>query len=350
MRHTLSISGASGLTVTIQGETENGYDYIKIYSSNGTEVGSFSGTINETLTVSGSSIRAVLTSDGSVTRSGVTVSISSGGNNQLSTTSLITPANGFHATTSSIAFRWNPINNATNYRIVISQDSSFSDFIEDGTSSFYNNGTGFTRTTPSRHYTKDSFNLSNHTYYWHVRGENDDGVGPWTETRSFTTPNISNTFPTSQAVDNFVDSKLNTSTDVDRAYGAQCVDLMRIYIQEVLGIPVSQQHPTGHAIQIYDRIHGSVILSSGTHRIRLDKIANTPTGIPHKGDIIFFRQGVYGHVAIFINGDANSFTSIDQNWGRGANSTTGLPARIVTHNYVPPYAVAGWLRPVLLHE
>ncbi len=74
--HNLSISGASALTVTINGETENGYDYITIYNSSGTQVGRFSGVINETLTVSGSSIRAVLTSDGSVTKSGVTVSIS----------------------------------------------------------------------------------------------------------------------------------------------------------------------------------------------------------------------------------------------------------------------------------
>jgi surface antigen len=75
MSETLSISGASSLTVTINGVTESGYDYITIYNSSGQEVERFSGSINETLTVSGSSIRAVLTSDSSVTRSGVTVSI-----------------------------------------------------------------------------------------------------------------------------------------------------------------------------------------------------------------------------------------------------------------------------------
>ncbi len=77
MSETLSISGASSLTVTINGVTESGYDYITIYNSSGQEVERFSGSINETLTVSGSSIRAVLTSDSSVTGSGVTVSISS---------------------------------------------------------------------------------------------------------------------------------------------------------------------------------------------------------------------------------------------------------------------------------
>ncbi len=75
MSRTSSIEGASSLTVTINGATEGGYDFITIYDGNGQEVGRYSGAINETLTVSGSSIRAVLTSDGSLTDSGVTVSI-----------------------------------------------------------------------------------------------------------------------------------------------------------------------------------------------------------------------------------------------------------------------------------
>lgn len=72
---TLSISEASSLTVTITGRTESNYDFITIYDANGTEVGRFHGDINESFTVNGSSIQAVLTSDGSVTESGVTVSI-----------------------------------------------------------------------------------------------------------------------------------------------------------------------------------------------------------------------------------------------------------------------------------
>ena len=73
---TLSISGASSLTVTIAGEVEQGYDYITIFDGNGTQAGRFTGQINQTLTVNTSSIRAVLTTDGSVVKSGVTVSIS----------------------------------------------------------------------------------------------------------------------------------------------------------------------------------------------------------------------------------------------------------------------------------
>jgi len=76
IQHKLSIENA--LTVTIKGETEKGHDFIRIYDCHSKEVGRFSGTINETFTVSGSFIRAILTSNNSVTKNGVTISISSG--------------------------------------------------------------------------------------------------------------------------------------------------------------------------------------------------------------------------------------------------------------------------------
>ena len=79
LSQTLSISGASSLTVTISGSTESSYDYVYVYDANGNQVKRLTGSINETFTVSGSSIRARLTSDYSVTRSGVTVTIASGG-------------------------------------------------------------------------------------------------------------------------------------------------------------------------------------------------------------------------------------------------------------------------------
>ncbi len=71
----LSISDATDLIVTIKGETEARYDYIYIYDEDGNQIAKLDGTIDETLTVEGSSITARLTSDGSVTKSGVTVSI-----------------------------------------------------------------------------------------------------------------------------------------------------------------------------------------------------------------------------------------------------------------------------------
>lgn len=67
-----------------------------------------------------------------------------------------------------------------------------------------------------------------------------------------------------------------------------------------------------------------------------DWIANTPTNVPQPGDIIVWGTGVgpYGHTALFINGDANSFNSFDQNWPGGS------AAHVQHHNY---NGVLGWL-------
>ncbi|MCI5135641.1 MAG: hypothetical protein D3920_11340 [Candidatus Electrothrix sp. AW2] len=78
-RQTLSIPSATSLTVTVSGNTERGYDYLYIYDENNTEIKKLHGSINETFTVSGSEITARLVTDYSVTKSGVTVSIVSGG-------------------------------------------------------------------------------------------------------------------------------------------------------------------------------------------------------------------------------------------------------------------------------
>ena len=69
-----------------------------------------------------------------------------------------------------------------------------------------------------------------------------------------------------------------------------------------------------------------------------DKIANTPTGVPQKGDIVIWGQGVgpYGHIAVFYQGDAMKFTSFDQNW------PVGTVCHFQPHNYT---GVLGWFRP-----
>jgi hypothetical protein len=74
---TLSIPGATSLTVTVSGLTEQNYDFITVYDANGNQVRRLSGTLNTSFTVTGSSIRVQFTSDYSETRSGATVSIAS---------------------------------------------------------------------------------------------------------------------------------------------------------------------------------------------------------------------------------------------------------------------------------
>jgi hypothetical protein len=72
----LSIAGASALIVTVTGETESYFDFLYIYDENGTEVMRLDGSINESFSVTGSSITARLVTDDSVTSLGVTVGIS----------------------------------------------------------------------------------------------------------------------------------------------------------------------------------------------------------------------------------------------------------------------------------
>jgi hypothetical protein len=81
---TLSIPGATSLTVTVTGNTELNYDFLYIYNSSNVLLRTFSGPgINQTFAVAGSSINILFTSDDSVTDTGVTVTIASasGGTN-----------------------------------------------------------------------------------------------------------------------------------------------------------------------------------------------------------------------------------------------------------------------------
>ncbi|RPI71529.1 MAG: hypothetical protein EHM45_23420, partial [Desulfobacteraceae bacterium] len=71
----LEIPGATDLTVTVVGVTEARYDFINIYDQNGSPIQRYDGNINAQFEVKGSRITAQLTSDGSITAAGVTVTI-----------------------------------------------------------------------------------------------------------------------------------------------------------------------------------------------------------------------------------------------------------------------------------
>ena len=127
--------------------------------------------------------------------------------------------------------------------------------------------------------------------------------------------------------DEFIKKYDGKEVDTDGYYGGQCMDLMHQYIVDVLNLPLSLfAAPT--AYQAYQNANDP----------HFDKIANSPTGVPEKGDIVFWNTGIgsAGHVAIFISGDANNFTSFDQNF------PTGSFCHKQTHTYK---SVAGWLHP-----
>jgi hypothetical protein len=108
----------------------------------------------------------------------------------------------------------------------------------------------------------------------------------------------------------------------------QCVDLSNAYIRDVLGLPIIEWT---NAIDFPSKADPS----------KYDYIKNTPTGVPQEGDIMIWGGTSYGHIGVFVEGDANTFRSFDQNYPLGS------PAHIQGHTYSN---VLGWLRPKQIVE
>ena len=103
----------------------------------------------------------------------------------------------------------------------------------------------------------------------------------------------------------------------------QCVDLANAYIKYVLGLPIIEwTNAVDFPVKAGDKY---------------EWIPNTPTGVPQEGDLVIWG-GTYGHIAIFIEGDAKRFTSFDENY------PTGSPCHVQEHTYLSP-KVLGWLHP-----
>lgn len=129
----------------------------------------------------------------------------------------------------------------------------------------------------------------------------------------------------------FINKWTGKTVDTDGVYPNQCMDLMHQYLIDMFGITNPQVLSTPSAYLVYTNFDNM------TGKEQFDRIANTPDGVPQKGDIVFFgtQIGQWGHVCIFVDGDSNSFRSFDANWPTGS-----LP-HIQTHNYT---GVLGWLR------
>jgi hypothetical protein len=114
--------------------------------------------------------------------------------------------------------------------------------------------------------------------------------------------------------------------DFDGAFGNQCMDLYRQYCKDVLNVP---QSPL---------VAGAVNVWTTYLKQYFIQVPNTPTGIPKLGDILIWGKGVgpYGHIAICVVADVNSFTSFDQNW------PVGTLCHFQQHNY---NNLLGWLSP-----
>lgn len=129
-------------------------------------------------------------------------------------------------------------------------------------------------------------------------------------------------------LDEFVVKYTGVPVDFDGAYGNQCFDLYRKYVQDVLGFPQSPSTGTAGAKTIWDNYLKDYF----------EAISNTPTGYPQKGDIVIWGSvyGIYGHVAICTEATVNTFKCFSQNDPAGS-----LPAIKWYKNYT---GVLGWLR------
>ncbi len=103
----------------------------------------------------------------------------------------------------------------------------------------------------------------------------------------------------------------------------QCVDCANAYIKYVLGLPIIEYT---NAVDFPSKIGSDY-----------DYILNTLRGVPVEGDLVIWG-GTYGHIAIFLEGNSNRFTSFDENF------PTGSPCHVQEHNYDTPQ-VLGWLHP-----
>jgi|GEM_PF-5271397 len=126
----------------------------------------------------------------------------------------------------------------------------------------------------------------------------------------------------------FINFHNGRGVDVDGYAGNQCMDLYLAYEREVLGIP------------LWGAACAKLVWNS--YPPQLEKIPNTPSGVPRLGDVVVWTNGTYGHIAIATGvGDTNTFQTLDQNYPYGLDNNP-YPAKLITHNY---NGVAGWLRP-----
>ena len=119
----------------------------------------------------------------------------------------------------------------------------------------------------------------------------------------------------------FIGEYNGKSFDYDGVSGVQCVDLIKMYLDKVFGIKAGAW---GNAKDYYENFNNLPLKNS------FERIANTPSFVPKKGDIAVFGTGLgnkYGHICIATGeGDTDNFYSYDLNWN-------GKTVHKVNHTY-----------------
>jgi len=132
--------------------------------------------------------------------------------------------------------------------------------------------------------------------------------------------------------DEFVKTYNGKAIDYDGTASVQCVDLMKLYTDKVLGVKLGA---CGNAHAYWDNFNNLTAVKNTYTRVN-----NTSSFIPKKGDVAVWstKQGKYGHIAICDGvGTTSYFYSYDQNWKGKHDAMTR-----VKHSYKN---IAGFLRP-----
>lgn len=122
--------------------------------------------------------------------------------------------------------------------------------------------------------------------------------------------------------DEFIKEYNGKSFDYDGVSGVQCVDLIKMYLNKVFGLTPGAW---GNAKDYYENYNNNSVLKAN-----FDRIANTPSFVPDKGDIAVFGSSLgngNGHICIATGeGDTHNFYSYDLNWN-------GKTVHKVQHTY-----------------
>lgn len=142
-----------------------------------------------------------------------------------------------------------------------------------------------------------------------------------------------------QYLQNFVNKYNGKRIDVDNQFGYQCWDLSQIYAQEVWGVDYYLScRITGGVKDIYNDFERVMDTNDFT------RYPNLLETVPNVGDFVIWGYGQYGHIAIVLEADVNTFTVLEQNGGQGdGDGLNGDEVKITKYqNYI---GVLGFITP-----
>jgi len=124
------------------------------------------------------------------------------------------------------------------------------------------------------------------------------------------------------SITNFVSKWTGRKIDYDKAYGAQCVDVLKQWEAE----------------NKWKITHGNANATRyNADGVNYKWIVNTPIAVPRAGDMIEFALGGYGHVGVVVSATVWSVKVFEQ------NNPIGSSCHLRSYNYLKPRCV-GWLR------